>query len=284
MMVFLLPFFFFFSQPIFSLDVPPLQSRITDLANLLNSNDQEEIRTKLQAIESNTGAQIAVLIIPSLEGDSLESFSIRVVDEWKLGDKDKDDGALLLISLRERKLRWEVGYGLEGDLTDIFCFQNIKYILKPAFKEKRYKDGILASLEEVHAKLAGAGYVSDPNLHYKKKNQNELGISNLQLFGILFLLILSFVLSTFMGTVGGILSAAVIGSGFQFFIQLISLGILGSLFYAIKSFFIILAIMIALRVFIFARFFGGFGGGGSSGDLFRGGGGGFGGGGSSGDW
>ena len=104
-----------------ALEVPALTGRIVDNAKIISSQDKMEISSYLKNLEDQTGIQIAVLTIKSLEGESLEEFSLRTAEKWKLGEKGKDNGALLLVALNERKIRIEVGYGLEERLTDTKC-------------------------------------------------------------------------------------------------------------------------------------------------------------------
>lgn len=127
----------------FALDVPPLQGRINDYADVIDSSDEATLTNHLQTLEDKTGIQIAVLTVPSLEGDSIESFSISVAEEWKLGQKGEDNGALFVLALAEHDVRIEVGYGLEGQLTDAACGKILRHIVIPEFKNNDYSEGIL---------------------------------------------------------------------------------------------------------------------------------------------
>ena len=98
-----------------ALSVPSMNGPVNDKAGILRSSEETELAAFLNSVNNQTSVQIAVLTIPSLEGESLEDYSIRVVDSWKLGQKDTDNGVLLLIALEDRKIRIEVGYGLEGN-------------------------------------------------------------------------------------------------------------------------------------------------------------------------
>lgn len=138
--IFLLSFLFLGSAK--ALEVPALHERITDQVGMLSEDKKQELSSFLDAHESKTGNQIAVLIIPTLAGDSLEDFSIRVADQWKLGKKDKDNGVLLLIVKNDRKIRIEVGYGLEGDLTDAKTAQIIRNVIVPDFKNGDFARGV----------------------------------------------------------------------------------------------------------------------------------------------
>jgi len=114
----------------FGLDVPALKGRVNDYGNILSSSTEGQLEAVLGELERTDSTQIVVLTIPSLEGGSLEDFSIRVADQWKIGQENKDNGAILLISKNERKLRIEVGYGLEGSLTDLISGRIIRDILR----------------------------------------------------------------------------------------------------------------------------------------------------------
>ncbi len=98
--------------------VPALKSRVTDLTGTLAANEAAQLEQKLAAFEARKGSQIAVLIVPTTQPETIEQYSIRVAEAWKLGRKGIDDGALLLIAKQDRTVRIEVGYGLEGVLPD----------------------------------------------------------------------------------------------------------------------------------------------------------------------
>ena len=129
----------------FALDIPKLQSRVTDLAGLLTPEQIAALETKLKDLEQTDSTQIAVLLIPSLEGESLEDYSVRVATAWRLGQKGRDNGALLIVALKERKVRIEVGYGLEPTLTDALSRRIIQAELVPRFRENDYYGGIDAA-------------------------------------------------------------------------------------------------------------------------------------------
>ena len=124
------------------LDVPPLTGRVVDLAHVLPADVAASLTHDLEAHETKTSNQVAVLILPSLEGEPLESFSHRVGTTWKLGQKGTENGVLLLIALRERKIRIEVGYGLEGTLTDLRSAHIIRQEIVPRFRSGDLPGGI----------------------------------------------------------------------------------------------------------------------------------------------
>ena len=145
---------FALALPALALDVPPLTNRVTDQVGILGDS-QAQITQMLKAHETATGQQFALLIIPTLAGDSLEDFSIRVVEAWKLGQKDKDNGLLLLVVHEDRKIRFEVGYGLEGDIPDAFAGRIISTVMAPAFRAGKFGEGISEALKL--AMEAGSG-------------------------------------------------------------------------------------------------------------------------------
>jgi uncharacterized protein len=146
-----------------ALEVPPLAAPVTDLAGLLSAEQAQQLNDLLLDYETETSNQFAVLIIPSLEGAVLESYSIRVAEAWALGQADKDNGLLLLVTLAERRLRIEVGYGLEGVLTDAFCGRVIDNTIVPYFRDQRYFEGITAGLLEL-IRQTGDEFSPDPAL------------------------------------------------------------------------------------------------------------------------
>jgi len=149
--------------PLPALEVPPLAAPVTDLAGLLRAEQAQQLNDLLLDYETETSNQFAVLIIPSLEGEDLESYSIRVAEAWALGQTNKDNGLLLLVALAERRLRLEVGYGLEGVLTDAFCGRVIDNTIVPHFKNEQYFEGITAGLLDL-IRQTGDEFRPDPAL------------------------------------------------------------------------------------------------------------------------
>ncbi len=128
-------------------DVPYLTSRVNDTAGMLPAEVRERVEAKLAELEKSTGAQIAVLTIASLEGEPLEEYSLKVAETWKLGRKGVDDGALLLVARDDRKMRIEVGYGLEPKLTDIACKRILDDVVRPAFRDGDFGRGVEAGVD-----------------------------------------------------------------------------------------------------------------------------------------
>ena len=163
-------------SPVLALDVPKHSSPVVDLAGVLSRGDQTKIAASLLQFQQKHGPQLQVLVVPSLEDETIEGYSIKVVDKWKLGSKGKDDGVLLLVAIEERQVRIEVGRGLEGDLPDVIAGRIIRTGIVPFFKQGQTGAGILVGLgmiaESVGGKLED---VPTPKLRKQKNNSGGLG-------------------------------------------------------------------------------------------------------------
>ncbi|MEK9139725.1 MAG: TPM domain-containing protein [Nitrospirota bacterium] len=144
-----------------ALDVPPLTGRVVDLAHVLPNSTVESLTTQLAAHEAQSSNQVAILIIPSLERESLEEFSHRVATTWKLGQQGTDNGALLLVAIQERKVRIEVGYGLEGVLTDARSAQIIRNEIVPRFRTGDMPGGVTAGISAILKTIEGTYQASE---------------------------------------------------------------------------------------------------------------------------
>lgn len=271
---------FFQVASLSALELPRLGGRVNDSAGMLSAQTRAELETSLADLEATDSTQIVVLTIPSLEGEVLEEYSLRVVEAWKIGQKGLDNGALLLIARDERKLRIEVGYGLEGSLTDLVAGRIISSVIVPRFKEGNYDRGIIDGVTAMVAAVRG---------EFVASAANAKTVSDSDPAGLVFILIFAF---SFIGrmlhnkqkvaAVTGSIASPVLGLmllpqlGF-WLLALIPLGALAGLFVSSLSagsgggFY-------AGGSSGFGRSSGGFGGG------FGGGGGSFGGGGASGGW
>ncbi len=127
-------------------DVPKLQGHVNDYANMISAETKTLIEEQLKSLEQSDSTQIFVLTVPSLEGESIEEFAIKVFDVWKAGQKNKDNGVLLIAAQKERKLRIEVGRGLEGRLTDLVSGRIIDNVMVPKFREGDYNGGFIAGI------------------------------------------------------------------------------------------------------------------------------------------
>ncbi len=139
-----------------ALEVPYLSGRVVDLADMIPADAEQRITDRLAAVERERGAQVAVLTVLSLEGEVLEDFSLRVAETWKLGREKFDDGALLLIAKEDRKMRLEVGYGLEPTITDIRSKRILDDVMGPRFRAGDFGGGVEAAVEAIEGLLAGS--------------------------------------------------------------------------------------------------------------------------------
>ncbi|MDT8401080.1 MAG: TPM domain-containing protein [Bacteroidales bacterium] len=143
------------SQLVSSTEVPYLTGRVNDNARILSDNTRESLSETLKENEIRTTNQIVILTLASLEGENIEDFANRVFNEWKLGQEDKDNGILIIVVPGERRMRIEVGYGLEGILTDLEAAAIIDKIMAPAFRGGDYDSGISGGVSAVITILEG---------------------------------------------------------------------------------------------------------------------------------
>jgi uncharacterized protein len=277
-------FFFLFCVPVHALDVPKLQGYVNDYAGMISPQTKATLEEELRAFEQSDSTQIVVLTIPSLEGEVLEEFSIKVAEQWKIGQKGKDNGIIVLAAKQDRKIRIEVGRGLEGKITDLLSGRIIDSVIKPKFKEGDYDSGFISGIHALIAATRGE-FKADSRRETNRRNGSSRLLTFLIFGGIAILVLGS--MSRTAGAIGG-----AVGLPLSVLLASISIGLWG---------FIIFIVVGAILGLILPALFsaggrgggwpggfyggGGFGGGSSGGGGFGGGGGGdFGGGGSSGDW
>lgn len=145
----------FLAVQVSALEVPRLQGRVNDYAELLSPATEASLESVLKSLESSDSTQIVVLTIGSLQGDSLEEFSLRVVEDWKIGQQGLDNGVLLLVARDDRKIRIEVGYGLEGKLTDMTAGRIIRNVMGPRFKQGDFNQGIIDGIGAIVMTVRG---------------------------------------------------------------------------------------------------------------------------------
>lgn len=138
-----------------ALEVPPLKQRVNDTANMLSASTKQQLEEILGRFEQTDSTQIVLLTIPSLGGEVLEEFSIKVADQWKIGQKGLDNGAILLIAKNDRKIRIEVGYGLEGSLTDLMAGRIIRNVIVPKFKAGNFDQGVIDGVQAMIGVVRG---------------------------------------------------------------------------------------------------------------------------------
>jgi uncharacterized protein len=252
--------------------VPPLEKRVTDLTGTLAPDQQAALESRLSAFEQQKGSQIAVLIVPSTQPEDIAQYSIRVVEQWKLGRKSVDDGVLLLVAKDDRTLRIEVGYGLEGAIPDAIAKRIIEEIILPRFRQGDFAGGIIAGTDRLMRVIQG-----EPLPEPVRTNSNLSSVErNLPLIFFAVIIIGGLLRALLGNFTGGLLTGSII----SFVIWTMGAGLIFALILGIIAFFVTLG---------GGRGFhgGGMGGGGgfsSGGGGFSGGGGGFGGGGASGRW
>ena len=144
----------FATATLFALDVPPAPKQwFNDKAGLVPPTDGDLLNRKLEQFEQSSGAQFIIYILPSLENESMEDFTIRAVERWKVGQKKYDNGLVLFIFAKEQRVRVEVGYGLEGTITDAFSSRVIREFLAPAFQRGEYGRGLNAAADAIINKI-----------------------------------------------------------------------------------------------------------------------------------
>jgi uncharacterized protein len=153
--------------------VPPLTGRVVDQTGTLSSGDIASLTQTLKNLELRKGSQVAVLIVPTTQPETIEQFSIRVAEAWKIGRKKVDDGALLVVAKDDRKLRIEVGYGLEGALTDVTTKRIIDEIITPKFRSGDFAGGISAGVERIIGVIDGEPLPAPPQRQQQQQQQQQ---------------------------------------------------------------------------------------------------------------
>lgn len=268
----------------FALDVPSLQGRINDHAGYLSSEVKTRLEGRLADFQQKESTQVVLLTIPSLEGENMEDFSIRVAEAWKIGRAGRDNGVIVLVAAKEHKIRIEVGRGLEGRLTDLLSGRIIRNVMAPRFRAGDPAGGIEAGLDAVMQAVSGE-FKGDGRVE-----RHSHGTKSPLLWLIVGLAVVCVAIGSFSRMSAAI--AGAIGLPLAFFFEfhalpLIRLLILGGVGFIAG--FILASIGGGGGGHFGGPFFGGFGGfggsgGGSSDDGFSGEGGDFGGGGASDDW
>jgi uncharacterized protein len=265
--------------------VPPLTARVVDLTGTLSGGAVNRIETRLADVEAKKGSQIAVLMVPTTQPEEIEQYGIRVAEQWKLGRKGVDDGAILLVAKDDRRARIEVGYGLEGALPDAIAKRIIDETITPHFKLADYDGGVEAGVEQMISVVNG-----EPLPAPDEKWEHRGGIGNLLPFLLVAVFVASGVLRAMFGRLFGSIATGGLAGGIAWLLSHVLLVGMGAGFLA----FLFAMLLGSTRVWSAGSggWGGGFGGGmgglggsfGGGGGGFSGGGGGFGGGGASGSW
>ena len=262
--------------------VPPLTARVTDLTGTLTREQQAGLERMLQEFESRKGSQLAVLMVPTTAPEAIEQYALRVAEQWKIGRKKVDDGAILVVAKDDRALRIEVGYGLEGVLNDATASRIIREIIVPRFREGDFYGGINAGLDRMMRLIDGEP-LPEPA---RQTSRGEGAVMHLLPVLLVVALIGGAILRAMLGR---FLGAAATGGAVGFLAWMLAGALTIALLAGLLAFVFTLAGGFAGR----RGYYGGTGfprtggwGGGSwgGGGGFRGGGGSFGGGGASGRW
>nr|WP_244111978.1 TPM domain-containing protein [Burkholderia diffusa] len=256
--------------------VPSLTARVIDETGTLTNEQHSSLDQTLREFEARKGSQISVLIVPTTQPETIEQYSMRVVEQWKLGRARIDDGALLIVAKNDRALRIEVGYGLEGVLTDATSNRIIDETIVPRFRQGDFYGGIAAGVDSMIRVVNG-----EPLPPPSKRRSESGGLGGL----LPALLVATVVAGGALRAMIGRLPGAVVTGGI---IGVLAWLLSGAIFLAVIAG--VIALMFTLvgsgmGAYVGGRYIGGGGmGGRSNRDIFRGGGGGFGGGGASGRW
>ena len=261
--------------------IPP-PARVTDLTGTLPAARQQALRDQLEAFEKRKGSQVAVLLVPTTQPEVIEQYALRVAEQWKVGRKGIDDGALLVVAKDDRALRIEVGYGLEGALNDATAKRIIDEIVVPKFRDGDFAGGVEAGVDRILAVIDGEPL---PAKAAKKSVGNFGGnLESLFIVGFILVVVIGGVLRSIVGKVP---AATLVGGAAGVIAWLIVGAMFAGLAVAVIAFVFTLAsgsMPVGGRRGGMGGFPGGWGGGGGGGGSWGGGGGGVGGGGASGRW
>lgn len=258
------------------LAVPPLTGHVTDQTGTLTAEQKASLEQTMTAFEARKGSQLAVLMVRSTAPEAIEPYALRVAEQWKLGRKRVDDGAILVVAKDDRALRIEVGYGLEGALTDLTSKRIVSETILPRFKQQDFYGGVSAGVTQIIAVIDGEPLPEPAGMP-------AIGAGDVRQFTpILFVLALAVggVLRAVLGKVpGALVTGGVVGAIAWFLVGAASIALMAG---------VVALIVTLLGGGMVGRGLGGYYGGGrgglGGGGGFRGGGGGFGGGGASGRW
>ena len=255
--------------------LPALNARVTDLTATLDATQRGRLEAQLAAIDRAGKAQVAVLLLPTTEPETIEQFGIRLAEAWKVGRKGADDGLIIIVAKNDRRMRIEVGYGLEGRIPDATASRIVNERMAPAFKQGDFFGGLAAAIAAVDQALGGTAGAAEAALPAAAPVASTGGAMQGDWIEWLFMLAMGAgVLRAIFGLLGS-LAAAAVG------------GWLGFMVFGSTGIALVAGVVVFLLSFVSLAGGGrggGFGGGMSGGGGFSGGGGGFGGGGASGRW
>lgn len=256
-------------------EIPALQGPVTDVSGTLNAAQQQQLSQQLLQMQQQRGAQMAVLLVPSTAPEAAFDYGMRVVEKWQLGDKQRDDGILLLLAVNDRRSQLLTGYGVEGVLPDVITNRLLREELAPRLRQGDFAGGIAAVIAKTDALLAGDPMVT---AEMRKPARKARAKNNMEdprfILSVIIAIVLALVLRPWLGRSMSAIVAAVL----VFVVVLLLLHLAEAV---IAALFVMFA---GAGRHGHGGWGGGYGGGGYSGGGYSGGGGGFGGGGSSGSW
>jgi len=200
--------------PAFAQDtpVPALTSPVTDLTQTLTVEQRTALESRLRAYEAEKGTQIAVLIVPTTQPESIEQYSIRVADQWKIGRQGVDDGVILLVAKNDRAVRIEVGTGLEGALPDVIASRIISQVIVPRFRAGDFAGGIDEAVTRITAVIEGEP-LPEPERRSSPAREGSNGSGNWLPVLLMFVFVGSNILRSIFGRVGGAFATAGLAGG-----------------------------------------------------------------------
>ncbi len=262
--------------------MPPLKARVTDLTGTLDAGQRAALEQKLAAFESSKGSQIAVLLVPTTQPEEIEQYSIRVADAWKLGRKGIDDGVLFLVAKNDRKMRIEVGRGLEGAIPDVIAKRIGSDIVAPYFRQGDFYGGITAGVDRIIKTAEGEPLPAPQRGAQQKPGTAFEDIESFLIFGFILVFVVGGILRAVLGRFAG---SGVVGAVAGAIAWMIGGALIAGIVVGVIAFVLSLFGGVANRGGSAGGWSSGGGGGFSSGGGgFSGGGGGFGGGGASSSW
>ena len=264
------------------LPVPALSARVIDQTGTLTAEQVRALSDQLQALETQRGSQVVILMVPTTQPEDIAAYAQRVGDSWKIGRREVGDGLLIVVALQDRGMRIEVAKTLEGAIPDLMASRIIERTLKPAFQAGAYADGLSKAIDQIDKLIAGEGL---PEPSADRGRAQGFDLNDLLVFGLMGVPVLFGVLSAVLGRKAGALGTGLIGGGLAWWLTAsVLLGVVAA----------VLAVVLALSLGHGGRGRGGWGGppggfgggafGGGGGGFSSGGGGNFGGGGASGRW
>jgi len=182
---------FLLAAPLFALDVPPTPTHwFTDTAGVVDASTAAQLDQKLASFEQLSGAQVIIYVFRTVGGDPIEDFTIRCAEKWKIGNKKYDNGLILFVFVQERKARIEVGYGLEGAITDAVSSDVLRNYLTPHFRQGDYAGGLNAAADAIMAKIRGEEPARPPvNPQTSHGSRADRGAGTIPPIAILFIII-----------------------------------------------------------------------------------------------